>query len=75
MWWGDINEGDIDLSGKRVRYKGEVQDKCGLSNVIHKVASKHGNGNWPLWSDIYWYSATYSELREYLEEWMNKYVK
>ena len=66
----DISE--IDFSKPRVRYKGRVQDKCDLSYLIHETAFMCGNSNWPLWSDIYWDTAKYGELREKLQENVNK---
>lgn len=66
----DISE--IDFSKPRVRYKGRVQDKCDLSYLIHETAFMCGNSCWPLWSDIYWDSAKYGELREKLQENVNK---
>lgn len=61
-----INIADIDFSKPRVRYKGEVQDKCSLSGLIHDTAFMLGNTSWPLWSDIYWDTARYDELRDRL---------
>lgn len=66
----DISE--IDFSKPRVRYKGRVQEKCDLSYLIHETAFMCGNRNWPLWSDIYWDTAKYGELREKLQENVNK---
>lgn len=63
----------IDMTRPRVRYNGEVLDKCSLSGLIHDVAFMAGNTSWPLWSDIYWYSATYKELVSYAIEWLNRY--
>lgn len=63
---------DLDFSKPRVRYKGEVQDKCALSGLIHDTAFMCGNTSWPLWSDIYWDSARYDELKERLIENVNK---
>lgn len=63
----------IDMTRPRVRYNGEVLDKCSLSDLIHDVAFMAGNKAWPLWSDIYWYSATYKELVSYAIKWMDKY--
>lgn len=68
-----INIQDIDFSKPRVRYQGEVQDKCDLSFLINEVALMAGNGDWPLHSDIYWHSSKYSELKETLIGWINKY--
>jgi len=66
----DISE--IGFSKPRVRYKGRVQDKCDLSFLIHETAFMCGNTIWPLWSDIYWDTARYDELRERLQENVNK---
>lgn len=63
----------IDMTRPRVRYNGEVLDKCSLSGLIHDVAFMAGNTYWPIWSDIYWYSATYKELVSYAIEWINRY--
>lgn len=63
----------IDMSKPRVRYKGQVQDKCALSGLIHDVALMAGNSVYPMWSDIYWDSARYDELRDYLTKWIEKY--
>ena len=62
----------LDFSKPRVRYKGRVEDKCGLSYLIHETALMLGNTSWPLWSDIYWDSARYDELKERLIENVNK---
>lgn len=59
----------LDLTHKRVRCNGRVLDKCALSSLIHEVAGD-ARANFPLWSDIYWDSATYAELRERLEIWL-----
>lgn len=59
----------LDLSRPKVRCNGHALDKCALSSLIHELALKAGNSSWPLWSDIYWDSATYAELREYLVKW------
>lgn len=67
----DISE--IDFSKPRVRYKGRVQDKCGLSYLIHEVAFMTGNDSWPLYSDIYWDSAKYDDLKNFLLKWIDKY--
>ena len=67
----DINA--IDMSKPRVRYNGKAQDKCGLSGIIHDVAFMAGNNAWPLYSDIYWDSARYDELKERLSHWICKY--
>jgi len=62
----------LDFSKPRVRYKGKAEDKCGLSCLIHETALMLGNTRWPLWSDIYWDSARYDELKERLIENVNK---
>ena len=67
-----IDVSAIDFSKPRVRYKGKVQDKCDLSYLIHETAFMCGNRNWPLWSDIYWDSARYDELKEKLQDNVNK---
>lgn len=59
----------LDLTHKRVRCNGRVLDKCALSSLIHEVAFD-ARAYFPLWSDIYWDSATYAELRERLEIWL-----
>lgn len=59
----------LDITHKRVRCNGRVLDKCALSSLIHEVAGD-ARANFPLWSDIYWDSATYAELRERLEIWL-----
>lgn len=69
----DFKVSEIDLSGKRVRFRGVCEDKCGLSSVIHHVAFLAGNSVWPLWSDIYWDSFKYSDLKEELIRWIDKY--
>lgn len=64
MYYKDISK--IDLSRKRVRYDNKALDKCALSSLIHDVAFMAGNTCWPLWTDIYWDSAPYIELRRTL---------
>ena len=59
----------LDLSRQRVRCNGNALDKCSLASLIHEVAFKAG-AHFPLWSDIYWDSATYAELRERLDMWL-----
>ncbi len=59
----------LDLTRARVRCNGHSLDKCSLSGLIHEVAYKAGHVG-VLWSDIYWDSATYAELRERLEMWL-----
>lgn len=68
-----IDVSAIDFSKPKVRYKGKVQDKCDLSYLIHEVAFMAGNSAWPLYSDIYWDSAKYDELKHILIKWINKY--
>ena len=63
----------LDLSRARVRCNGRALDKCSLASLIHEVALRAGNREWPLWSDIYWYSGLYSELREDLNRWLVKF--
>lgn len=55
------------MSRPRVRCNGRVLDKCALSSLIHELAQRAGWDAWPLASDIYWDSMTYSELREKLD--------
>lgn len=62
----------IDMTRPRVRYNGEVQDKCQLAGLIHDVALMAGNSIWPLYSDIYWDSATYVYLKAELNKWMER---
>ena len=68
-----IDIASINTDKPRVRYKGKVQDKCDLSYLIHKVALMAGNSSWPLYSDIYWDSAKYDELKHILIKWIDKY--
>ena len=63
----------LDLSRARVRCNGRALDKCSLASLIHEVALRAGNFSWPLWSDIYWDSALYSDLRGVLYHWLDKY--
>lgn len=63
----------LDLSRARVRCNGRALDKCSLASLIHEVALRAGNTCWPLWSDIYWDSSLYSELRDSLYDWLIKY--
>ena len=65
----------IDVTRPRVRYDGRALDKCALSSLIHEVAFAAGNSAWPLWSDIYWDTATYSELKQKLISWLDAYNK
>lgn len=68
-----IDIASINTDKPRVRYKGRVQDKCDLSYLIHEVALMAGNSSWPLYSDIYWDSAKYDELKNILIKWIDKY--
>lgn len=63
----------LDLSRARVRCNGRALDKCSLASLIHEVAFRAGNTSWPLWSDIYWDSSLYSELRESLCDWLVRF--
>lgn len=62
-----VNPADVDFSGKRVKYKGEVMDKCGLSRLIHDTEFMLRNDGWPLSTDIYWDNMLYDELKKRLK--------
>lgn len=63
----------FDLSKPRVRYAGRVLDKCSLSSYIHDVAVMVKHDCFPLYTDIYWDSCTYSELKEQLIKFINRF--
>ena len=65
----DLNT--IDLSCKRVRCNGRSLDKCALSGLIREVNIKAGI-TYITWSDIYWDSAKYSELKNCLLDSLKK---
>ena len=69
-----VNISLVDLSRAKVRYNGRVLDKCGLSSLIHDVAliAKDHYVGCTLYTDIYWDTITYNELREYLIKWISK---
>lgn len=62
----------LDLSKSRVRCNGKSLDKCSLSNLIRECALRSGHPGYTLWSDIYWDSASYSELRSLLLDYLIK---
>lgn len=64
----DVNAEDFDFSKAKVRYKGEVKDKCALSTLIHCVEYQIGQTVWPLATDIYWFDYDYKYLKTKLEE-------
>lgn len=62
----------LDLSKSRVRCNGRSLDKCSLSSLIRECAVRSGHSGYILWSDIYWDSALYSELRSILLDYLTK---
>ena len=58
----DLTKIVISSNGRNIYYDGKPLDKCAISSLIHDIACKP----YPLWSDIYWYSATKKELVDYL---------
>lgn len=60
----------LDLSKKRVRCNNMVLDRCAIAGLIHEVAIQAGCNAWPLVSDIYWDSSSYSELVADLKKWL-----
>lgn len=55
----------LDLSRARVRCNGGALDKCSLSSLIREINVKAGI-TYNTWSDIYWFSASYGDLKDCL---------
>lgn len=60
----------LNLSKKRVHCNNMVLDKCTLAGLIHEVAIQAGCHMWPIYTDIYWSSVSYSELVSELKKWL-----
>lgn len=64
----DVRAEDFDFSKSKVRYKGQVKDKCTLASLIHCVEYQIGQTVWPLVTDIYWFDYDYNYLKTKLEQ-------
>ena len=64
---GTLNVDDVTFTKTRVKYKGQLADKCIVKSLIHDSEYMLGQNLWPLFSDVYWYDMRYSDLKEQLE--------
>lgn len=63
-----LNLEDITFTKTRVKYKGQMADKCLVKSLLHDTEFMLGCNVWPLISDIYWYDMRYANLKESLEK-------
>ena len=64
---GTLNVDDVTFTKTRVKFKGQLADKCIVKSLIHDSEFMLGQNVWPLFSDIYWYDMRYADLKEHLE--------
>lgn len=63
-----LNIENITFTKTRVKYKGQMADKCQVKSLLHETEFMLGRNVWPLYSDIYWYDMRYADLKEPLEK-------